>query len=179
MRFLPLLLALLLPTGALAQGSPAPVEDEEEKENALWGWVDDGGWHFVDSLDLVPAAYRATATKMRVEKPAPAANKNKPPTSAAPGLDSPQTEAAKAEAKQTETRSEAPSRADRIAELEARLTKVMEEVAAMEEGNVPQSYLDAAGGEENLTNALLSELMARTEEEFARLESELERLRGR
>jgi len=178
MRSLPLLLALLLPVGASAQGSPAPVEEEEEKEEALWGWVDDGGWHFVDSLDLVPAAYRSTATKMRVTREAPPVNRNRPPTSPAPGYDRPPTKEELEAAEEEKAKAEAPSREERIAEIEARLLAVLGEIAAMEEGNVPESYVSAAGGEEKLTNEVLGQLMEGTEEELDRLEAELARLKA-
>jgi hypothetical protein len=64
----------------------------------------------------------------------------------------------------------------RVRQLQRRLGELESEIAVLEEGSVPNSYVEAAGSEEALTEAKLGELLSRTEQEITEIRSELDTL---
>ena len=171
-----LCLAVLLVTApAAAQDAEEPaLVQAEESERQIYGYVDGrGAWHFVDSLVLVPVAYRAqaSANATRVEAldgggPAPA----RPAVTRRVVKREP--EAASQTASQV-----ADARRDKIAALRARRITLMESVAALEEGSAPAELVDADDGEA-LTQARLEEFLETTEADLERVERELKLLGG-
>lgn len=174
------MLALTAPAPALAQkgkkDKPTLVEKESKEEpDSIYSWVDGrGAWHFVDSLALVPFrfkaqaranAMRATRSKTPRAKLANRAAAAPPPP---PAKHTPATARAMTDGERTM----------RIRQLQRRLGELEGEIAALEEGNVPESYLKAAGSEEALTDAKLDELLGKTEGELSDVESELAQLQG-
>lgn len=169
MRSLVLLLALLLTAPAAAQDTSTTLVDEEEEDRQIYGYVDSrGAWHFVDSLALVPVAYRnqARANAMRVDV-LTTEPKAKPEVTRRTLTRDEQPE----ETRRTLTEQE-EDRRRRIAELRARRTRLMESVAALEEGSAP-AELVPEGDVEALTEERLEEFLTDTEAQLETVEREL------
>ncbi len=191
MRFLvaALLLPLMLPFGAAAQSAKvrkdsALLQDEEKEEKKIYGWVDAKGvWHYVDSLELVPTSYQAQAQRNAI--PATPGDttsaKNPAPTaSRSTGSSDRRSLVNPSDASTLATqRSMADSeRMMRIRQLQQRIGELESEIAALEEGNVPESYVKAAGSDDALNDEKLGQLLTQTENDLADAEAELASLEG-
>jgi hypothetical protein len=170
-----LVLALALPTHGLAQGkkvnSTLVQAEDQGAEEMIYSWVDGrGAWHFVDSLALVPAGYtsQARANATRARRGNMARGKTASSTPVTPPV--------KREELATEKPPTDGERTARVRHLQRRLVELEAEIAALEEGNVPETYLKAAGSEDALTNEKLDELLTRTELEIGEVQTELSTL---
>jgi hypothetical protein len=174
-----LVLAISLPSAGFAQAkkgkdaAPLVQDAPEDAGNNIYSWVDGrGGWHFVDSLDLVPARFKAqakaNATRVNRTEPAPRLATAAAPAAAPPPkpIHTPATQLDMTPGERTL----------RVRQLQRRLGELESEIAVLEEGSVPNSYVEAAGSEEALTEAKLGELLSRTEQEITEIRSELDTL---
>ena len=191
-----LVLALLLPSAADAQSAKGKEDsslllDEEKEEKKIYGWVDaKGAWHDVDSLELVPVAYQAQARRNAIRatpndtavaaKPNAATTSLEPAPSRSTGSStrrslSDTTDSGSLATQRSMTDDE---RAMRIRHLQRRIGELEAELAALEEGNAPESYAKAAGSDDALTNEKLGQLLSQTESNLADAEAELASLEG-
>ena len=191
-----LVLALLLPSVAAAQSTKvkensALLQDEEKQEKKIYGWVDaKGAWHYVDSLELVPSAYQAQAKRNAIRatpgNTTVAANPNPATTDLAPAASrstgssnrrslSSTNDSGTLATQRSMTDDE---RTTRIRQLQQRIGALEAEIAALEEGNAPESYAKAAGSDDALTDEKLGQLLTQTESDLADAEAELASLNG-
>ncbi|MCO4770586.1 MAG: hypothetical protein KDA24_11200 [Deltaproteobacteria bacterium] len=186
-----LALAVLLPTSAVGQStkksktSPAPLQAEAEKDgDKIYSWVDGrGGWHFVDSIQLVPPRYQAQA-RANAMRARSASNKKAQASrgAATAGTTSVAKPPATRTTSPTQTATSAPmtdgERTMKIRQLQRKVMKLEAELAALEEGNAPEAYLETVDNEDELTDEKLGELLSETEKSLADAEAELAALQG-
>jgi hypothetical protein len=147
-RTLPLL--LLLPSLAFAQARPKEPTPPPEDPGTIWVYSDaDGGMHFVDSLDLVPAAYRASAQETGMTTQASGEARKAPvKTNVEPGYRAPKATPTPEPTPQAEA--EAPADEPTAKELAAARQAILEEMTALEEG-----WSEEQGDERVLAERLL------------------------
>lgn len=188
-----LVLALLLPSAADAQSAKdsSLLADEEKEEKKIYGWVDaKGAWHYVDSLELVPMGYQAQARRNAIRatpsdtavaaKPNAATTSLEPAPSRSSGSSTRRgvSDTTNSTSLATEGSMTDDERATRIRHLQLRISELEAELAALEEGNAPESYAKAAGSDAALTNEKLGQLLTQTESSLADAEAELASLEG-
>lgn len=166
-----LFIAALLAAAPLTASAQDALREDAPETTAIYGWVDGrGAWHFVDSIEAVPAAYRAQARANAMptgtakvaetdEREVPTARAGTPATS--------RVQVRPAPVPAPEPRSEADDEPTR-AGLEQRRNTLLADLAALEEGNVPGPWLDEAG-EDGLSEA-------EVERRYEKLLTELEQL---
>ena len=172
LRLLPLVIGLLFAVPAVAQeaGEPELLEDEETKQRQIYGYVDhQGAWHFVDSLALVPAVYRAQARGNAVG--VLASEEEGPPK---PVIT--RRRVVREEEPQRTTSSQTAAKRKRtIADLRERRLQLLESIAILEEGSAPAALVDE-NPNEALTDARLEQFLTDTEDELAKVDATLLRL---
>ena len=188
-----LVLALLLPSAADAQSTKdsSLLVDEEKEEKKIYGWVDSkGAWHYVDSLELVPRAYQAQARRNAIRatpgdtavatKPNATTTSLEPAPSRSSGSSTRRSLSDTTDSTSLETQGSMTDdeRAMRILHLQRRIGELEAEIAALEEGNAPESYAKVAGSDDALTNEKLGQLLTQTESSLADAEAELASLEG-
>ena len=167
------LMGALLAAPAHAQDTaPKAASVTEDEPRQIYGYVDQrGAWHFVDSLALVPLAYRnqARANATRVDVLTADAEPAATPTVTRRVVARDEVDAG-----ETATRV-ARDRAVKIATLQKKRNELMESVAALEEGSAPATLIPE-GDDEPITDERLETFLTDTEEELDRVERELKLL---
>ena len=172
LRLFPLVAGLLFAVPAVAQEASEPelLEGEEEERRQIYGYVDhQGAWHFVDSLALVPAVYRAQARGHAVGVLAPEdAGPPKPVITR-------RVVVREEEPKRTTSSQAVAKRRKTIADLRERRLQLLESIAILEEGSAPAALVDE-NPSEALTDARLEQFLTDTEDELAKVDATLLRL---
>ncbi len=167
---LPLFATLLLASPVAAQEAGEPEVSEASEPRQIYGYVDpQGAWHFVDSLALVPVAYRAQARGNAVGVLAPSG-----PTEPEPRISRRVVLKDKDGGAVTPAEAAAKRRQE-ITTLRGRRIELLEAIAALEEGSAPARLADE-NADEALTAERLEEYLTETEEELDRIDATLLRL---
>ena len=177
MRFLAFVIlsvTALCAVPAVAQDTSTDVElIEAEEPRQIYGYVDaKGAWHFVDSVSLVPVAYRAQARGNAVGVLAPDSDAAPPPaiTKRVVRVDEDGDRATESQI--------GVDRRRKITDLQDRRIELLEAIAVLEEGSAPAALVDENEGEA-LTVVRLELYLTQTEEELDRIDAELRLLIAR